>query len=213
MWRPSVRTGGPLLALGAVCLVVGTLPLEFWPGPHPGDSYVFDPPRFSGIWVERTLTPVLGVGANVSILVGLYALYRRDTNSMPRWQRVSAIVALFGTSLWLLGTYLLTSAGSGASLGGIFAVLLLGCGLLLAGPCLIAWGAGYLRSERPYVGAALAGTPLLTVGYTGISLSGFDPGSVGGLLFVAPTVAMSLVVGYDLWTDTTPLVSDWQTEP
>lgn len=213
MWRASIRIASPLLALGAVCLVIGTIPMEVWPAPRPGDSYVFNPPRFSGIWVQRTLVPPLTIGANVLFLIGLYALYRRDTASMPRWQRWSAMITLFGTAVWLLGTYMVVSAGSGASLGGILGVLLLGCAIILTFPGLVAWGTGYLCSGRVSLGVALAGAPLLTGVSLGASLSGIDFEPIGGLLFVAPTVAMAVVVSYDIWTDTPSIVSDQQANP
>ncbi len=50
MWRRSYRLAGPILGLSAVCLLITAVPLELWPTPRPGDSYVFNPPAFSAIW-------------------------------------------------------------------------------------------------------------------------------------------------------------------
>lgn len=204
MWRPSTRTAGPLAVLGALCLLAAMLPLEVWPAPHPGDSYVFDPATFSGVWAERVAVPVLTVAANAHVLAGLYALYRRDSTVMPRWQRGSAQVTLFGTAVLLIGTYLVTSAGPDDILGGAFGGLLAVLALLLTVPGLAAWGVGYLRAGQVQLGAPLTGAPALTVLYLAVSLSGVDFDPVGGLLLAVPTAAMAVLVGYDLWIDVTP---------
>ena len=78
MWTPtpSDRTVGGLTALGGLLTVVATIPTR-WYGPRPTDSYVFDPPRFSALWIERTVAPVLAVIAALLILTGLLWLFRR----------------------------------------------------------------------------------------------------------------------------------------
>lgn len=204
MWRPSTRTAGPLAVIGALCLLAAMVPLEVWTAPHPGDSYVFNPPRFSGIWAERVAVPVFTVAANVLILVALYGLYRRDTTVMLHWQRGSAKITLFGAVAWLFGTYLVTSAGPNDILGGVFGGLVAVLALLLTIPGLAAWGIGYFRTGQQQLGAALTGAPVLTFLYLGISLSSVDFEPVGGFLLAVPTAAMAVLVGYDLWVNITP---------
>lgn len=212
VWRPSTRAAGPLAVAGALCLLGAMVPLEVWPAPRPGDSYVFDPPTFSGIWAERAVVPALTVGANALVLVGLYALYRRDSTAMPGWQRGSAIVTLFGTAVWLFGSYLVTSAGPDELVvGGVGALVAL-LALVVTVPGLVAWGLGYLQIGKTRLGAALVGAPSLTVLYLAVSLSGVDFDPVGGLALAAPTAVMALLVGYDLWIDTSPPVGAGRAE-
>ena len=203
VWSPSPRAAGPLAVVGALCLLGANVPLAVWPAPHPGDSYVFDPATFSAVWVERVVVPVLTVGANALVLVSLYALYRRDDPAMPGWQRGSAMVTLFGTVAWLFGSYLIASAGPNDVLVGGFGAVVTALALLVAVPGLVAWGVGYLRTGTARLGAALTGAPLLTALYLAVSLSGVDFEPVGGILLAAPTTAMALVVGHDLWVNTT----------
>ena len=201
MWRRSSQIAGSLLGLSAVCLLVTTVPLELWPTPRPGDSYVFNPPPFSAIWVQQTLRPGLIIGANALLVVGLSAVLRRDSTSMSRLQRAFAFGALFGTGACLLGTLLFTTAGTddiGRELTA-FLIWALAIPLILLG--LTGWGAGYLRADSTRLGAALTVPPVLAVAYIGLSVAGFSP--VGRLLLVIPTSGMALVVGYDLWTGDT----------
>jgi len=201
MWRRSSQIAGSLLGLSAVCLLVTTVPLELWPTPRPGDSYVFNPPPFSAIWVQQTLRPGLIIGANALLVVGLSAVLRRDSASMSRLQRAFAFGALFGTGACLLGTLLFTTAGTddiGRELTA-FLIWALAIPLILLG--LTGWGAGYLRADSTRLGAALTVPPVLAVAYIGLSVAGFSP--VGRLLLVIPTSGMALVVGYDLWTGDT----------
>lgn len=212
VWRPSTRTAGPLAIVGALCVLGAMLPLEFWPAPQPGDSYVFDPPTFSAVWAKRVVVPGLTFAANACVFVGFYALYQRDGTVMPSWQRGSAQVTLFGVVAWWFGTYLVTSAGPNDFIGGTFGGLLSVVALLVIVPGLVAWGVGYLRDGRTRLGAALAGGPMLTVLYAGISLSGVEFGSVSGLLLAVPTATMAVLVGFDLWVDTTPSIDSGQSE-
>jgi hypothetical protein len=201
MWRRSSQIAGSLLGLSAVCLLVTTVPLELWPTPRPGDSYVFNPPPFSAIWVQQTLRPGLIIGANALLVVGLSAVLRRDSTSMSRLQRAFAFGALFGTGACLLGTLLFTTAGTddiGRELTA-FLIWALAIPFVILG--LIGWGIGYLRADSTRLGAALTVPPVLAVAYIGLSVAGFSP--VGRLLLVIPTSGMALVVGYDLWTGDT----------
>lgn len=203
MWRRSYRLAGPILGLSAVCLLITAVPLELWPTPHPGDSYVFNPPPFSAIWVQQTLRPGLIMGANALLVVGLGAVLRRDSAAMSRLQRGFAFGALFGTGGCLLGTLLFTTAGTddiGRELTA-FLIWALAIPLIILG--LVGWGAGYLRADSTRLGAALTVPPVLAVAYIGLSMAGIDFSLVGRLLLVIPTSGMALVIGYDLWTDNT----------
>ena len=212
MWRPPPRTAGTLSVVGGLCVLGAMIPLSVWSAPHPGDSYVFDPPMFSGVWAQRVVVPVLTFGANGCVLAGLYTLYWRDRPAMPRWQRGIAGVTLFGTIAWLFGTSLVTSAGPNDLIGGVVGGLVAVLALLVTVPGLTAWGAGYLRAGRIRLGAALAGAPVLTGLYVGVSLSGVDFDPVSGLLLAAPTAVMAVLVGYDLWVETTPSAATRRTE-
>lgn len=203
MWSPSTRAAAPLAAMCALCLLGANIPLEVWPAPRPGDSYVFDPATFSAVWAERVLVPVLMISANALMVVSLCALYRRDDTAMPGWQRGSAIVTLFGAVVWLLGLTLTSSSGPNDVVVGGSGVLVAAFALFVTVPGLIAWGIGYLRTGKTRLGAAFTGAPLLTALYLAVSLSGVDFEPVGGLLLTAPTTVMALFISYDLWADTT----------
>lgn len=202
MWRRSYRIAGPLLALSAVCLLIAIAPLELWPTPRPGDSYVFNPPRFSAIWVQRTLRPGLTISANALVLVGLSAVFRRDDTLMSRLQRVFAFAGLVGTGFCLLGTLLFTTAGPNEVGKELTAFLIWALSFLLIFFGLVGWGAGYLKSQKSRLGAALIGAPVLTGVLFSLSIAGIEFASAGRLLLIIPTSVMTLVVGYDLWTDT-----------
>lgn len=201
MWRPSHRIAGPLLGLSALCLLIATVPLEVWPAPQPGDSYVFTPPAFTAIWMQRTAQPILTIGANVLILIGLGALFRRDSTSMSSLQFMSGISTLLGIGIYLLGSLLVTTAGPNEIINSLFGMLGRGIGLMLILPGLVGWGVSYLRRDNLRLGITLTGTPLLTCTYFGISMYGVQFAPIDGLLLITPTSAMALVVGYDLWVD------------
>ena len=205
MWTPSNRHAGGVTLLGGLLALVASVPTR-WFGPVPDDSYVFDPPRFSALWIERTVVPVVAVGAAVLILAGLLALFRRDRERMARWQRWFAIVSVVGAAVGTLATMLLVSAGPQATADITTALnALLGAGLALLAlvllfPGLVAWGSGYLLAERPRLGAALAGGPVGALLVLAVNVAGgveFDP--VGALPTALPIVLGVMVVGYDLW--------------
>ena len=203
MWRRSYRLAGPILGLSAVCLLVTAVPLELWPTPRPGDSYVFNPPPFSAIWVQRTLRPGLVISANALLVVGLGTVLRRDSASMSRLQRAFALGALFGAGACLLGTLLFTTAGTNDIGRELTAFLIWALAIPLVILGLVGWGIGYLRADSTRLGAALTVPPVLAVAYIGLSTAGIDFSPVGRLLVVVPTSGMALVVGHDLWTDST----------
>ncbi|WP_251328284.1 hypothetical protein [Haloplanus pelagicus] len=205
MWTPGRRFVGGMTALSGVFVIVAAIPTR-WFGPMPTDSYVFDPPRFSALWIERTIVPAVALAAVLLMLVGLLSLFRRDRERMARWQHWTAIVALIGAAVGTLATILLVSAGRGANgdptgtlnalLGAVLAVL----AFLLLVPGLLAWGGGYLRGDRPVLGAALVGGPVVPVLVVAASIA-LDVGesTAGSLPVVAPVAAAVVIVGRDLW--------------
>jgi len=205
VWSPSDRVVGAATTLGGLLTVVATVPTR-WYGPRPTDSYVFDPPRFSALWIERTVVPVLAVVAALLILTGLLWVFRRDRERMARWQRWFAVVTVIGAAVGTLSTILFVSVG-GRALADPTAALnaLLGAGLallalLLLFPGLLAWGAGYLRDGRQRLGAALAGGPVVAVAVVVASVAlDVGPGEFGALPVVVPVGVAVVVVGYDLW--------------
>ena len=205
MWTPSNRHAGGVTLLGGLLALVAGVPTR-WFGPVPDDSYVFDPPRFSALWIERTVVPVVAVVAAVLLLAGLLALFRRDRERMARWQRWFAIVSVVGAAVGTLATLLLVSVGPQGTADPTAALnALLGAGLallalLLLLPGLVAWGSGYLRAERPRLGAALAGGPVVAFLVLSVNVAGgVEFGPVGSLPVVLPFALAVVVVGYDLW--------------
>ncbi len=206
MWSPSRRPVGALTALGGALVTIASVPTR-WFGPVPTDSYVFDPPRFSALWVERTVIPVVAVVAVLSILLGLLSLFRRDREQMVRWQRWTAAVALVGAGVGTLATVILVTSGPGATgdLSAAFNALIgVAFGLLalvLLFPGLVAWGGGYLRGDRPFLGAALVCGPVLPAIVVAVRVAlDVDMGPVGSLPVALPVTAAVVVLGRDLWT-------------
>jgi len=205
VWTPPDRAVGGLTALGGLLTVVASIPTR-WYGPRPTDSYVFDPPRFSALWIERTVAPVLAVVAALLLLTGLLWLFRRDRARMARWQRWFAVVAVVGAAVGTLSTMIFASLDGRAGTDPTAALnALLGAGLallalLLLLPGSLAWGIGYLRDDRRRLGAALAGSPVvaLTVLAASIALD-LGPGNFGALPVILPVAAGAAVLGYDLW--------------
>ena len=208
VWRPSPRTAGPLVVVGALCALGAMIPLEVWPAPYPGDAYVFDPAMYSGVWAQRVAVPMLTFGANTFITVGFYSLYLRDRSVMLGWQQGAAQLTLFGSGAWLFGTSLVILTDPNDIIIGVFGGLVTVLALLIIVLGLLTWGIGYLRIGQIRLGSALTGAPFLTALYIGISLAGIDFDPVGGLILAAPTAAMAVLIGYDLWVGATPRISD-----
>lgn len=210
MWTPSNRHAGGVTVLGGLLALLASVPTR-WFGPVPDDSYVFDPPRFSALWVERTVVPVVAIVAAILLLAGLLALFRRDRDRMARWQRWFAIVSVVGAAVGTLAIMLLVSAGPQGTADPTAALnALLGAGLallalLLLLPGLVAWGSGYLRAEQPRLGTALAGGPIVALLILAVNVAGgVEFGPVGALPVVLPFGVAVIVVGYDLWDRAEP---------
>ncbi len=206
--RRRTRASGGMGALGGVLAVLVSVPAE-WYGAAPGDSYVFDPPTFSPLWVAQTVVPVATLLAVALILVGLVGLVRRDWPISGRLRRWSGVVAAGGLALFALGAFTFTlatraaSAGIGdlTSIGGVlFGLAGLGLGALLAAPALVALGVGYARTERPLVGYLLAGAPLIAA-----AVAAGGPDGVGSFPVVLPLGLAFVALGVELWEHPEPV--------
>lgn len=212
MERRTARLLGALAAVGGPLSVLVWIPPR-WYGAAPGDSYVFDPPTFGPLWVDRTLVPVLTVLAGLLLAAGLLGLVLRDRSVAPRFRRWSGYVALTGlvvlelaeVTFELVGRASAGGLGDVAAAGGILVGLLLGgVGLLLALPGLIALGVAYYRADRPVVGTALVAGPALTLVVFALAFVADLPRG-GTLLLVAPTGLAFLAVAHELWTHPDPV--------
>lgn len=204
VWMPDRRFAGGATVLGGVCTLAASIPTRLF-GTVPTDSYVFDPPTYSPLWIERTIVPAVSIAAALLTLAGLVALFHRDREWMERWHRWFAIVAVVGAALGTFATVLLASNGEGAggdptaTLNVLLAALIGLVGVVLAGPGLLAWGIGYLRTGRRILGGALAGgvtVPVILVALT-VALD-VDFGVLGGVLTSLPVAVLAVGVGYDL---------------
>ncbi|SEA09876.1 hypothetical protein SAMN04488065_1827 [Haloplanus vescus] len=205
VWTPSLRVGGGMTVLGGLFVALVGVPSR-WFGPQPTDSYVFDPPLFSSLWVERTVIPVVAVAATLLLLVGLLSLLWRDRESLARWQRWFAAIGVVGAAIVALGTMLVMSTQGVATdditsaMNVLIGVALGLLGVVLLFPSLMAWGVGYLRDDHRRLGAALVGGPLVSGVFVAVDMAAgvsFEP--LGGLVVLLPLSVAALVVGVDLW--------------
>ena len=190
-------TAGIALVGGGLA-VVSSIP-GAWYGLEPGDSYVFDPVPFSPLWIDRTVVPLLSVGALLALLVGVGSLVYRDW-ARGRLHRVGGVGTVVGGLTLLAGIYapaVVTPRGTPdgivASLAAL-TLLLWGGVLLLIGGTLFAYSA--LRAGRSWLGWTMLGT-LPAVFVLGYVLP--DPidglGSSLPLLFLAAVFARELLGG------------------
>lgn len=203
---------GACSVAGALAALVAAVPAG-WYGYRETDAYVFDPAAFSPAWIDRHLVPLLALLAGVLLLVGLAGLVARDRPVARRLRVWSGSVAVAGIGLLVVAALLFylsdaAAAGGADELTGALFVL---AGLLtgLAGAALswlglVAAGVGYALTDRPRVGYALVGGPVLAalIGAAGYVV---DVQAVGGLPVVLPLAAAFAVVGHDLWTHREPL--------
>ncbi|MFT4890340.1 MAG: hypothetical protein ACI9YT_001254 [Halobacteriales archaeon] len=162
-----LRSFGGASILGGILTVLVSVPTS-WYGLEPRDSYVFDPPPLSPLWINREVIPVLSVVAAIGLLLGVAGLVRRDwsvAGRARRWGGVSVVVAFVGVTIAVpallyssrdpVGGVVLTLAGLGV--GALSLLILVPSAILLA--------YGYLKTDRPRVGYAfvglLVGVPVL----------------------------------------------------
>ncbi|MFP4530366.1 MAG: hypothetical protein ACLFNC_03655 [Halodesulfurarchaeum sp.] len=181
--------------LGGVLAILSSVP-PGWYGVEPTDSYVFDPAMFSPLWIERTLVPLLFLGALVGLLVGVGALVYRDWTT-TRSHRVGGSLAILGGATLAVGRYgpdLVTPAGTPVGpIAGLvgFALLLWSGLLLLIGVPLLA--VAYFRAGRPW----LAGTMLAVVPAM-LFVGSLVPGPVADLAGSLPLFVLGVVIARDL---------------
>lgn len=205
------RALGALSALGGVLAVVASAPSR-WYGVPRTDAYVFSPPAFTPLWVERVVMPVVAALAAVLLVVGVAGLLARDRPTAGRLRRWGGYVAAAGLGAVAL-VLLLDAATPGtvwASGGTASPFVLLGALLVVLGgagvalPALAVMGLGYLRADRRVVGTALVVGPAATL-LVFFSTWLVEYAGVGGLPVVAPLAATFVVVGHDLWTTAGPV--------
>ena len=185
-------------AMGGLALFLSALP-PAWYGATPGDSYVFDPPPFSPLWIDRVLLPSLAVLGTVGLLVGLGTLLRRDwqLGSLLRW---SGGATLLGGSALIVGLYgpeLVTPETTvvpTTALAGL-AIALWGLLLCLAGGPLLAFA--YLRAGKRRLGWGL-----LAVVPAGLLFAWALPDPAGNLVGALAWVGLGGLLAWELWVGT-----------
>lgn len=197
------RILGLAAILGGIGAVIVNVP-SAWYGATPGDSFVFSPPMFTPLWIERTVVPVASVVAGVLLVGGLMGLVARDWQGMARLGRAGGATAITGLSIVAIaqiGVHATPGAGGvGTALLTLGAILAAFTGLLLVIIGLALLGIGYLRLDATRLGYALIGGPVGALLFVGGSfLLGLGTG--GGFLSVVPLCLAFVVVGYDLWTE------------
>lgn len=195
MTRQWSRYAGAAGIVGGLLTVLVSVPSR-WYGVGVRDSYVFDPPTFSPLWVDRTAIPVLTVLAALGLLVGLFGLVRRDWPTAGRARRWGGVGSVLGLSFATVGTpILLWFTGSGIE---EVIVIFLGLGLVAAGvillaPSLVVLAFGYLQAERPRIGYAFIGVVI------GVPTFAFlAPDTVSSLAASLPIAIAWGLVGTDL---------------
>jgi hypothetical protein len=202
MRRRWARAFGGASLLGGVLTVLVSVP-PAWYGLEPRDSYVFDPPVSSPLWINRHLVPVLAVLAAIGLGLGLLGLARRDwpvAGRARRWGGVGGVLAFVGITVAVF--VLLSPSGNAGSdvvvtLAG-FGVGVLGLVLLVPAVILLAYG--YRRTDRPHLGTAFAGA-LVAVPVLGYVV----PGPTSGLVASLPVGVAWAVFGVDLLEHPDPL--------
>lgn len=198
-----LRLTGVAAILGSLLAVLANVPTT-WYGLVPRDSYVFNPPVMSPLWINRTVVPILAVVAILGLLAGMAGLVRRDWPVAGRTRRYGGIGAILGLAGATVAVPLLLWGFQDprqflVTIGGL---ALAGLSLLVLVPSLLALGYGYARTDRPVLGyllAAIVGAvPLL-----GIVI----PGPLQAMAGAMPIAVAWGVVGLDLVRFPEPLTS------
>lgn len=207
MDRRTIRGAGAVGGVSGWLVVLVNAPSS-WYGVPVTDSYVFDPPTFSPLWVERNVVPALAILAMAGVLVGLAGLVLRDRPVAGRARRWGGVAALLGLGVTAIGigAFLIVSPGSvgaGDAIGVLVTIVVTGLGLLIGLPGLFVMGIGYARTGRPLVGYAFG---LLPVGVGVIQY--INPGTAGALPGMLPIGAAWTVLAVELWNHPEPLGAD-----
>lgn len=206
MMNERVRRGAGLaLIAGGIGVAIVNVPSR-WYGAGGGDSYVFDPPTFSPLWIERTAVPVASVLVGALLLAGFIGLVYRDWDGAGLVRKGAGVVTLVGLALLEVAQTGLWDRGTAATdaLLGLLAVLgaLLGGLLLVVG--LVVLGASYARADARRLGYALVGGPALAVVVVAVGIAG-GISFASGYGVILPFVAVFVAAGYDLWSRRGPI--------
>lgn len=202
MARRWIRSFGGAAILGGVLAVLVNVP-STWYGLEPTDSYVFDPPFLSPLWINRELVPVLSVVAAIGLLIGVVGLVRRDWSlggRAQRWGGVGVVIAFAGVTIAVpavlysvrdpVGGVVLTFVGLAAG----------ALGLLILVPSAILLAYGYLKTDRSHLGYAFVGFLI------GVPVLGFVvPEPIKAPLAALPIAVAWGVFGVDLIQHPEPL--------
>lgn len=189
--------------VGGVLAVLVQVPAS-WYGVEARDSYLFDPPTLSPLWINRELVPVLSILAVLGLLLGVVGLVRRDRPVAERIRRWGGFGAIVGLGLLTLAVPMFQYGTSDAGEERIF--LTLGAfaigvlGLVLLVPSLLGLSYGYTRTDRPRLGYAFAG---VLVGVPVLSF--LIPGPLDALAAALPVGVAWVVLGADLLEHPEPL--------
>ena len=199
--RWSKVAGGAAITGGLLTLIV-SVPSS-WYGLQPSDSYLFDPPLGSPLWIDRVLVPILAVLAVLGLLIGLFGLVRRDWPVAGRARKWGGVIGVLGLAFVTIGipTFLSGPAGGGVDILSALAGLLLGLlGALLLLVSLLLLGWGYSRTERPRLGYAFGATVVVAPG-----LGYVAPGQFTELVWALPVSLTWMLLGRDLLRWAEPL--------
>ena len=155
--RWSLLSGWASLLGGFLTVLVSIPPT--WYGLEPPDSYVFDPPTLSPLWINRELMPVLAVVAVIGLLLGIVGLVGRDwsvAGRARRWGGIGGVVAFSGLSI-TVPVLLYSFRDAGEVLLPFVALAIGALSLLVLVPSLILLAYGYWKTDRPRIGYAFAG--------------------------------------------------------
>ncbi len=159
--RSRVSPGfGWAAIVGGVLAVLVQMPAS-WYGVEARDSYLFDPPALSPLWINRELIPILSVIAVLGLLLGVVGLLRRDRPVSGRFRRWGALAASIGFGLLTVAVPMFQYGTSDAGEERLF--LTLGAfglgvlGLVFVVPSLVSLAYGYAKTDRPRLGYAFAG--------------------------------------------------------
>ncbi|MFB6095414.1 MAG: hypothetical protein ABEJ71_03050 [Halodesulfurarchaeum sp.] len=202
MHRRWARLSGGASILGAVLAMVAAVPPS-WYGFTPTDSYVFDPPMWSPLWINRELVPLVILAAAIGLLLGLIGLLRRDwagAGRARRWGSVGAVIGFTGLT-FTVPVFVFSMQGTP---GGVLAILValaaVVFGLIALLPSLLLLAYGYVKAGRPRIGGAFAGVLL------GVPALGYlIPGPASSFVAMVPIAVAWVVFGLDLLRNESPL--------
>lgn len=189
--------------VGGVLAVLVQIPSS-WYGVQARESYIFDPPTLSPLWISRVVVPILSVVAVLGLFLGVVGLVRRDravSGRARRWGGFGASVG-FGILTLAVPMFLYATSVTGAelvflTLGGVGLGLL---GLVFVVPSLLSLAYGYAQTDRPRLGYAFAGV------LVGVPILSFlIPSPIDAFAAALPIGVAWVVLGVELLEHPKPL--------